>query len=154
MNLLETRQCVERVLNSAQVTLTDGNHVQHITILGNLRKQLVTRGQSRGELIGLHQAPDADDRRLDARDRWRHGKRYHGDPAAGLDACFAARAARIAAPEACAGAGLACAAPRKACAAAREAKKGGQLPAFSSRQPSAMRLSAGSRSELVAKLDA
>ncbi len=91
MNLLETHQRVERVWNSAQVTLTDGNDVQHVAVFGHLRERLVAGAQSRRELVDLHQAPDADDFRLDARDGRRHGKLYHGDPPVCPGACVAAR---------------------------------------------------------------
>src|SRR6266851_1773313 len=69
MHALESGERGERIRNAAQITLADGDQVQDIAVLGDLREERLGRCESRGELALFQEPTRAQDFCFDREDR-------------------------------------------------------------------------------------
>jgi hypothetical protein len=77
MDLLEPIQRGERLGDSLQEPLADGNHVENVAVFGDRGSQGFTRTQRRRELIALEKPADAQDFRFDGGGNRRCGGGLH-----------------------------------------------------------------------------
>jgi hypothetical protein len=77
MDGLETRQRGQRLRGAAQVALADGQHVQHVAVLGHPRQQRLGRCQRQRKLALVEQSTDAQHLGLDTGLGWLSGGQWH-----------------------------------------------------------------------------